>query len=72
LVALAAEAPVLPRKFPRTVFAQAWIGTECFYFRALSRVRRFALRIRDLRNAKGWSQERLAEEAGIHRTYLGD
>jgi transcriptional regulator with XRE-family HTH domain len=30
-----------------------------------------ALRIRELRHAKGWSQEYLAEEAGIHRTYLG-
>lgn len=34
-------------------------------------VRRFAVRIRELRNHHGWSQERLAEEAGIHRTYLG-
>jgi transcriptional regulator with XRE-family HTH domain len=34
-------------------------------------VRRFAVRIRELRNQHGWSQERLAEEAGIHRTYLG-
>ena len=34
-------------------------------------VRRFAVRIRELRNRHGWSQERLAEEAGIHRTYLG-
>ncbi|MEO8593830.1 MAG: helix-turn-helix transcriptional regulator [Candidatus Solibacter sp.] len=34
-------------------------------------VRNFAVRIRNLRQAKGWSQERLAEEAGIHRTYLG-
>jgi transcriptional regulator with XRE-family HTH domain len=30
-----------------------------------------ALRIRNLRHQKGWSQERLAEEAEIHRTYLG-
>jgi len=30
-----------------------------------------AVRIRELRHAKGWSQEWLAEEAGIHRTYLG-
>ena len=29
------------------------------------------MRIRELRHAKGWSQEWLAEEAGIHRTYLG-
>lgn len=34
-------------------------------------VRDLALRIRELRHAKGWSQEYLAEEAGIHRTYLG-
>jgi transcriptional regulator with XRE-family HTH domain len=34
-------------------------------------VRNFAVRIRNLRSQKGWSQERLAEEAGIHRVYLG-
>jgi len=34
-------------------------------------VRNLALRIRKLRHDKGWSQERLAEEAHIHRTYLG-
>ena len=34
-------------------------------------VRSFAVRIRELRRQKGWSQERLAEEADIHRTYLG-
>lgn len=27
-------------------------------------------KIRQLRNSKGWSQEFLAEEAGMHRTYL--
>ena len=34
-------------------------------------MRRLAVRIRELRHAKGWSQKWLAEEAGIHRTYLG-
>jgi len=34
-------------------------------------VRNFAVQIRNLRSQKGWSQERLAEEAGIHRVYLG-
>jgi transcriptional regulator with XRE-family HTH domain len=34
-------------------------------------IRRLAVRIKELRAAKGLSQERLAEEAGIHRTYLG-
>src|SRR4051794_9352309 len=34
-------------------------------------VKALAIRIRDLRAKKGWSQERLAEEAAIHRTYLG-
>ena len=29
-----------------------------------------AARLRELRHAKGWSQERLAEEADMHRTYL--
>lgn len=29
-----------------------------------------ARRIKQLRNRRGWSQERLAEEAGIHRVYL--
>jgi transcriptional regulator with XRE-family HTH domain len=28
-------------------------------------------RIRELRQKKGWSQEKLAEEAGLHRTYIG-
>jgi transcriptional regulator with XRE-family HTH domain len=34
-------------------------------------IRDFAVRVRELRHAKGLSQEKLAEEAGIHRTYLG-
>ena len=32
---------------------------------------RFGNRIRDLRGAKGWSQERLADECKLHRTYIG-
>jgi len=27
-------------------------------------------RIRQLRHTKGWSQEHLADEAGMHRTYM--
>jgi transcriptional regulator with XRE-family HTH domain len=27
-------------------------------------------RVRQLRNARGWSQEYLAERAGMHRTYM--
>ncbi|MGA3072641.1 MAG: helix-turn-helix transcriptional regulator [Bryobacteraceae bacterium] len=34
-------------------------------------VRDLAVRIPAIRAARGWSQERLAEESGIHRTYLG-
>jgi transcriptional regulator with XRE-family HTH domain len=26
--------------------------------------------VRTLRTSKGWSQERLADEAGMHRTYM--
>jgi transcriptional regulator with XRE-family HTH domain len=31
----------------------------------------FGRRIRDLRKARGLSQEDLAERAGLHRTYVG-
>ncbi|MFH1741799.1 MAG: helix-turn-helix transcriptional regulator [bacterium] len=32
---------------------------------------RFGLRLRELRREKGWSQERLALECGLDRTYVG-
>ena len=28
-------------------------------------------RLRSYRNQKGWSQEKLAERAGLHPTYIG-
>ena len=31
----------------------------------------FGARVRTLRNALGLSQEKLAEKAGVHRTYIG-
>jgi len=31
----------------------------------------FGQRIKQLRLAKGWSQEKLAEKTGFHRTYIG-
>ena len=34
-------------------------------------VRKVGRRIRELRQKKGWSQEKLAEEASLHRTYIG-
>ncbi len=39
----------------------------------LQKVRKkFGLRVRELRKAKGYSQEEFAYECGIHRTYMGD
>ena len=31
----------------------------------------FGRRVRQLRSERGWSQERFAEECGLHRTYIG-
>ena len=36
------------------------------------RLRAFGAAVRDLRTSRGLSQERLADEIGLHRTYLGD
>lgn len=37
-----------------------------------SRVRKsFGKRVRELRKQKGYSQEELADKAGLHRTYIG-
>jgi ribosome-binding protein aMBF1 (putative translation factor) len=33
--------------------------------------KRFGARVRQLRNDRGWSQEELADRAGLHRTYIG-
>jgi transcriptional regulator with XRE-family HTH domain len=33
---------------------------------------RLGQNLRRLRDEKGWSQERFADEAGIHRTYVSD
>ena len=33
---------------------------------------RLAKNLRSLRDARGWSQEELAFEAGMHRTYISD
>lgn len=35
-------------------------------------IERLSINLRRLRNAKDWSQEHLAEEASIHRTYVSD
>ena len=35
-------------------------------------LQRLGKNVRRLRIAKGWSQERYADEAGIHRTYVSD
>lgn len=39
---------------------------------ATSKARKvFAANLRAARNAKGWSQELLADRSGLHRTYVG-
>lgn len=32
----------------------------------------FGLIVREFRQKSGWTQEELAEKAGVHRTYVGD
>lgn len=34
-------------------------------------LKQFAQRVRELRDIQGISQEKLAERAGLHRTYIG-
>jgi transcriptional regulator with XRE-family HTH domain len=36
-----------------------------------NRLKAFGLRIKLLRVSRGWSQEQLAEAAGMHRTFVG-
>ncbi|MEH2411275.1 helix-turn-helix domain-containing protein [Nostoc sp.] len=38
----------------------------------MNRRKAFGKRLRELREKQGYSQERLAEVAGLHRTYVGD
>lgn len=39
---------------------------------AISRVRKsFGNNVRNLRKQRGFSQEQLADKAGLHRTYIG-
>ena len=35
-------------------------------------VRRFGIGVRQLREARGWSQERLAENSNLNRSYIGE
>jgi len=34
-------------------------------------LKKFGENVKQLRKSRGWSQEKLAEEAGLHRTYIG-
>lgn len=54
-------------------------GTYCLHYLNISMMKRkksfiqerFGNRVKELRTAKGWSQERLADECKLHRTYIG-
>jgi transcriptional regulator with XRE-family HTH domain len=46
-------------------------GTHHKLFRMEDIRIRFGARVRQLRNDRGWSQEGLADKAGLHRTYIG-
>ena len=35
-------------------------------------VKQFGLAVRQLREVRGWSQERLAEVAGLNRSFIGE
>jgi transcriptional regulator with XRE-family HTH domain len=39
--------------------------------RDANRLKAFGLRIKLLRVSRGWSQEQLADAAGMHRTFIG-
>lgn len=34
-------------------------------------LRRFGMKVKKLRETKGWSQEELGKRSGLHRTYIG-
>ena len=46
-------------------------GTEVNGPEDRARLRAFGLRMKLLRVSRGWSQEELAEAAGMHRTFIG-
>lgn len=54
----------------RSIWRRATAQHERVSKRADAVAKALGRRIRLLRNGKGWSQEYLADEAGMHRTYL--
>jgi transcriptional regulator with XRE-family HTH domain len=49
---------------------RAWIGHIAGVLAARDFLRHFATNLRRVREAKGWSQEGLAAQAGVNRTYV--
>jgi len=41
------------------------------YVRDITILKKFGVKVKELRREKGWSQETLAKKAGLHRTYIG-
>lgn len=48
------------------------IGCKLVHHGRMDIQERLAKNLRLLRQAKGWSQEVFADEAGLHRTYISD
>ncbi len=59
-----------PTPRPATPFPAPRVARACCHDPDYPARRLLARRLRELRFKKGWSQETLAAQAGLHRTYI--